>query len=278
MQSKPESKAAFDATAEGYDAEFSNTAVGKMQRDLVWSFLDQHIFPFYKEKNQKSALELNCGTGEDAVWLAKNNWKVLATDLSPRMIEVTQRKANTSGVGNHIHTQSLGFHQISELNKQFDLVFSNFGGLNCISADEMAKFGISLSQKINTDGFFVAVIMGRFCWWESFYFLLKRNKKAAFRRFSKEPILARLDATTSVATWYYSPTSFLEALNRQLPDNQGFKLVKTEAIGFWLPPSYLDVFFKKMPFLLRTLNKMERACRGSFWAGGADHFLICLTI
>jgi SAM-dependent methyltransferase len=276
MPSNPEQKAAFDATAKGYDVEFTSTAVGKMQRGLVWAFLTKHIFPFYKEKNQKKALELNCGTGEDAVWIAKNNWQVLATDISPRMVEVTLSKADESGLKKQINSQCLGFHQISELNEQFDLVFSNFGGLNCISEDEISKFGVSLFQKINSDGFFIGVIMGRFCWWESLYFLLKRNTNATFRRLSKEPILARLDATTSIETWYYSPITFLKALNQQLPDNQGFELIKTEAIGFWLPPSYLDSFFKKLPFLLQILNKMEKKCRGSIWAGGADHFLICL--
>jgi SAM-dependent methyltransferase len=266
--------AAFDATAEGYDQEFSNTVVGRMQRALVWDFLKTHIFPFFPNKNQKTALELNCGTGEDALWLAQNGWQIKATDLSPKMIGVTKQKAIEQGLD--IRTQVMGFEQLPEVSEQFNLVFSNFGGLNCISKEEIANFGLDLHSKILEDGYFVAVVMGRFCWWETKYFLLKGNLKAAFRRFSKEPVQARLDATTFVATWYYSPASFLKALNQQLPKNQGFTLIKTEAIGCWLPPSYLDVFFKKIPFLLTFLNKIEKLCRGSFWAEGADHFLICL--
>jgi SAM-dependent methyltransferase len=278
MQYKSEPIAAFDATAEGYDDEFSLTAVGKMQRSLVWDFLKKYISPYFDEKNQKTALELNCGTGEDALWLAQNGWKVTASDLSSRMVQVTQRKAEAHNLVASIRTKQLGFHQISELNQKVDLIFSNFGGLNCISSIEIGQLGLSLTNLLKPEGYFVAVIMGRFCWWEILYFLIKGKWKSAFRRFSKDPIQARLDDNTFVATWYYTPATFLHALNQQLTDIQYFEVVRIEAIGFWLPPSYLDNLFNKLPFLLGILHRFEQFFRGKYWTNGADHFLICVKV
>ena len=78
---------AFDDLADGYDAAFTDTAVGRALRALVWSRLDAVFQP------GQQILELGCGTGEDAVRLACRGVKVLATDLSPRMIAVAQEKA-----------------------------------------------------------------------------------------------------------------------------------------------------------------------------------------
>ena len=54
-------------------------------------------------------LELGCGTGEDAIWLAKRGVRVLATDGSPAMLEATARKAQAEGVSELIETRRLDF-------------------------------------------------------------------------------------------------------------------------------------------------------------------------
>lgn len=44
------------------------------------------------------ALELGCGRGDDAVWLAKQGWQVTAVDLSHRAIEYAAANAERAGV------------------------------------------------------------------------------------------------------------------------------------------------------------------------------------
>jgi SAM-dependent methyltransferase len=44
------------------------------------------------------ALELGCGTGASAVWLAQQGFDITALDLSPLAIERAQRKADEAGV------------------------------------------------------------------------------------------------------------------------------------------------------------------------------------
>src|ERR1700683_3015332 len=77
---------AFDARAEAYDGQFTRTRIGTAMRAAVWARCAARFRPGFR------ILEMNCGTGEDARWLASQGMKVLATDISPRMIEVARRK------------------------------------------------------------------------------------------------------------------------------------------------------------------------------------------
>src|SRR5262249_13745568 len=68
--------AAFDAVAHRYDAEFSDRWLGETLRRQVW----RELAPLVKPGSH--VLDLGCGTGEDAVWLAGRGARVCATDAS----------------------------------------------------------------------------------------------------------------------------------------------------------------------------------------------------
>lgn len=44
------------------------------------------------------ALDLACGTGHNALWLAQHGWSVTAVDGSPKAIEILRNRAGRSGV------------------------------------------------------------------------------------------------------------------------------------------------------------------------------------
>jgi ubiquinone/menaquinone biosynthesis C-methylase UbiE len=86
------SQAYWDVTAETYDQIFPETLIGCAQRDEVWQELALAFRPGQR------ILELNCGTGIDAVYLAKKGVRILACVISPRMIEVScQRRPRSCG-------------------------------------------------------------------------------------------------------------------------------------------------------------------------------------
>ena len=239
----------FSPVARTYDAAFTETLVGRMQRQIVWDFLDNLL-----AGRPLRVLEINCGTGEDALWLARRGCAVLATDASAEMVAVAREKALQAGL--NIETRVCDFAGLAQLPEgDFDLVFSNFGGLNCIPPEELAALWPVLFGKLRPGGQVVAVLMGRFCWWETLYFLLKGRWRQAFRRWSGGPVTASLDGVSSVQTWYASAAS------------------AAAPVGFWLPPSYLNPFFERRPRLLRCLYGLEQRCRGRWWALGADHFV-----
>lgn len=66
--------------------------------DLPWDTgeVDFHLKRFVSEHSIKPCrvLELGCGTGTNALWLAKQGYKVTAIEFSPRAIELAAEKAS----------------------------------------------------------------------------------------------------------------------------------------------------------------------------------------
>jgi SAM-dependent methyltransferase len=215
-------------------------------------------------------LEVNCGTGEDAIRLAQAGHQILATDISGEMIEVCRQKMKKRYHSN-LEFKQLGFHQINVLATQgkFDLLFSNFGGLNCASPAELSQFMKQASMLLKPGGTLIAVIMPPFCIWETGYYLLKGSWKKAFRRLATNTE-AVLD-THSFPVYYHNPYQLYHE------NAHHFEWVKLAPVGLFLPPSYLENFFRTRPEWLRFLNKMEKiAAPVSVLGCVSDHYYLQL--
>jgi len=255
--------ASFDIAAPTYDETFTNTVIGKLQRDLVY----EHLSKILTESKPKTILEINCGTGEDAIWLAKQNFQVTATDISNEMIAVAKNKT----VLNNLNFLQADINLLSEnfSKEKFDLIFSNFGGLNCLSSSELKQFFKNASELLTKNGQLIVVIMPKNTLWEQLYFLIKGNFKAIFRR-KKEMVIANVDGE-SVKTFYYNPKEILHLVS----DN--FQPKQVKPIGFFIPPSYLEPFFKNRHKSISLLKTLENSIKNkSFLAKYADHYLIAL--
>jgi ubiquinone/menaquinone biosynthesis C-methylase UbiE len=252
-------KADFDQAAPNYDSHFTFSEIGKMQRNLVYNQLQKQL------KNTKKILEINCGTGEDAIWLAKQNFQVTATDISEKMIEVAQSKSNVE----HLTFKVLDSNTLSEEREKYNFLFSNFGGLNCLTKQELALFFKSASEILLDKGKMSLVIMPKNTLWEPFYFLLKFNFKTAFRR-KKEVVFANVEGE-KVATYYYNPKDIVHL------SQVNFEILEVKPIGFFIPPSYLEPFFTNKKILLKGLNFLENSIKEvSFLSKYADHYIITL--
>lgn len=254
--------ASFDEAAKNYDLTFSTSEIGKLQRNQVYYHLEGHLL-----KQPQNILEINCGTGEDAIWLAKKNHTVLATDISKEMIARAKSK---------VQFQNLTFVQadinsISDLciDKKFDILFSNFGGLNCLTKTELELFFKNSTEKLTEKGKLILVIMPKNTLWERIYFLAKGKIKSAFRR-AKKVAIATVDGV-SVPTYYYNPDDIIKLAERE------FDVLGTNPIGFFIPPSYLEPFFKENKKLLSILSKAENRIKNwSFLSKYADHYIVLL--
>lgn len=262
---------AFDAIAGSYDDTFTNTAVGRLQRASVYDLM----VPYLRDEQCQRILEINCGSGQDACWLAQQEKTVLATDISPEMIAVAadKRQQLTKEQQDRLRLQTLSATELSSLQEEapYDLIFSNFGGLNCLSPQELPLFLEDAAKLLRPGGHLVMVVMGRFCWWESLYFSLKGDWRKAWRRRKRTATAAPLDEHTSISTWYYSPLDFTTQAPPALTQKQ------LNPIGFWVPPSYLDPFFAKRPKVLQLLHQLEeKTKRFAGLARGADHYFLVM--
>jgi ubiquinone/menaquinone biosynthesis C-methylase UbiE len=219
-------------------------------------------------------LELNCGTGEDAIMFSDRGFNIIATDVSTEMLKVTQQKAERFSMTNRISSQYLDLESFNEtlFDKKFDLIFSNFGGLNCVNPQSLQKLFEKIPTMLNPKGRFVGVIMPKFCLWESLYYFAKFKFSKMFRRCTSKEVIANLHGTT-LRTWYYTPSQIKE----WSADN--FRVIKTQPVGIALPPSYLDSFFVRKKRFLIGLHKLEKKInQHSIYSGIADHFIIDLQL
>jgi len=261
---------AFDAIAEGYDLSFTFTQIGKFQREIVRKYLQSSLLG----KKKLNILELNSGTGADAIWLARDGHKVMATDISEKMLEIVNQKIESEKLNSQIQTMNVDITQINDyhFNEKYDLIFSNFGGMNCIQKEEMRKLPEAMTKLLKEKGRIVLVIMSKYCIWETIYFLLKFNLKNAFRRYSDDGAKAKLNGF-DLKTYYYTPKQIKNMFSKF------FDVAAIKPVGFTISPSYLEKFFAKKR---RTLNFLERGERffadTTLAAKFSDHFLIDLQV
>ncbi len=259
----------FDHIATSYDSSFSHSPIGQLQRRQVWNYLQAVTL----QLQGLDILELNFGTGEDADLFSEKGFNIVATDISEEMLKITQEKVQQFSMQNKISSQYLDLDSFDDslFEKKFDLIFSNFGGLNCINPESLQKLLSRIPAILSPHGRFIGVIMPPLCAWETAYFFTKFNFKNAFRRLSKkanDPDLFK----SSAKTWYYSPSQI-----RKWADK--FSVVNTKPIGIALPPSYLHSFFYKHRRLLISLNRLEKKLnKWSFLSSFSDFYLIDLRL
>lgn len=247
----------FDSYAIDYDDHFTNSLIGKAQREQVRKQLSKVI-----KSDVKNVLEVNCGTGEDALWFTKKGMKVLATDISEGMIEVAKQKTN------EIDFLQLNCMNIASLAPStYDMVFSNFGGLNCLNANELIQFRNACESIQNKDNRLAFVIMGTQCWWERMYFRLKKDKKKSTRRQDRKGVDTIIN-DQKFKTWYYSPEYFKELFG------DDYVCVTLKPIGLFVPPSYLEPYIEKRKNFLGALRFLDSIFSFSFLSNFADHYII----
>ena len=68
------------------------------------------------------ALDLACGAGRNALWLAHQGWHVTAIDGAPAAIEILRRRAAEQHIALHTHLADLERHEFSIAPDAWDLI------------------------------------------------------------------------------------------------------------------------------------------------------------
>ena len=252
----PGAGSGFDALAPHYDAQFTRSAIGMAMRRAVWRRCEAHFSAGAR------VLEMNCGTGEDALWLARRGVRVHATDASAQMLEVARAKLAAERAGAAVEFQQLAWEQLDSLRAgPFDGALSNFGGLNCVP--ELPSAARRLAAQLHSGAVAVVCIMGPVAPWEWCWYLARGRPGAAFRRLRRGPVIWRgLElAFPSIAT---TRRAFADA----------FRLRRVAALGALLPPPFAEGWMRRHPRVLAALDRAERSCE-TLWPLPllADHYL-----
>jgi len=254
---------AFSKQSSVFDELYSANAIIQYKRWRVRSHVEQWL------PANSRILELNAGTGEDAIYFAQHGHTVHATDISTGMQQQLKNKVR-EGLNNKVSTEICSFTQLKNLQNKgpYDLIFSNFAGLNCTG--DLDKVMDSFLPLLKPGGMVTMVVMPKVCVWE-ILLALRGKFKNAFRRFkSKNGVLANVEGVQFLC-WYYKPSYIINHIKKD------YTLLGIEGLCAAVPPSYFENFPIKHRSLYKRLQAFENRHK-SRWplTVTGDYFIISL--
>ncbi len=252
----------FGRMADEYDAIQETNLPVKIMREKYYEVVLNTVPP------PASLLELNCGSGIDAVHFSKLGYKIFATDISDKMLQNAESKNFFNPYSKNLTFKKMNLLDAGTFDENsFDAVLSNLGGINCI--DNPVKISKTLSKIIKPGGYFIASVMPRFSFWE-FFLLIKGEFKRAFRRFNRNGIIANVGGE-KVFVKYYSPKKFHSFFKND------FNLISTKALRIFAPPPPAFNWYNKFPHLTYLLDRIDNSAENFFpFAFACDFYVIVL--
>ena len=252
---------AFSNQSVHFDHIYTSNAIAEWMRGRARNEVMRFV------NKEAHMLELNCGTGMDSTWFAKQGINVFATDNAPGMLSALRHKIDTEHLADKIKIKQCSYNDLHEVQQStFDYIFSNFGGLNC--TDQLDNVLQHFDRLLKPGGYCTLVIMPKICPWE-LLMVLKGNFKTAFRRFKKETD-AHIEGVR-FKCYYYNPNYVKNALGNK------FEAVSLKGMCFIMPPPFIDQFREKHPRAFLWLQKAELIMEKFFpFNRCCDHYIITL--
>ncbi|MCX6206528.1 MAG: methyltransferase domain-containing protein [Bacteroidetes bacterium] len=259
IDNQPLAKEAFNRQSFVFDELYVKNKIVAYKRERTRNAFESQL------KKGAKILELNAGTGQDALYFASKGYAVHATDISNNMLDELKKKLDIlfqeqetmHKSSNHetftmptISVENISFEDLDKLADKgpYDGIFSNFGGLNCTK--NLNKVLDSFSELLNPNAVVTLVVMPSFCLWE-FLLVFRGAFKLAFRRlFSKQGAKAHIEGVHFLC-YYYSPQYIIKHLK------EDFELVHVEGLCTIVPPSYIENFPNKFPKIFQGLKNLE---------------------
>lgn len=250
---------AFSKQSADYDAHDEANPILRDMRQQVYRHLGKFLKP------NSNILELNAGTGIDALHLISLGHRVHAIDIADGMIEQIGKKQSTYDLAACLTFQRLSYAELDRIEgKKFDYIFSNFGGLNCIR--DLPLITKHFPDLLKKGSRITLVIMPRLCPWE-LVTILKGNMNA-FRRLKRNGVLAHLEGEY-FQTYYHSLNDIKKAFGPR------YEFLKSESLGIFSPQPHQVFLAENHPGIYNSLRKVDAALRNHFpFNRWGDHIIV----
>ncbi len=143
---------AYEAIAADYDQHIRGD-------EWMRAALQRHYVRVFSPGQR--VLDLGCGTGTDAVVLARHGISVLGIDGSPAMIRALDAKVAEAGVQHLVHGRVLELSRLQDLDERFDGAISSFAPLSTV---DLGLFSHAARRLVR--GRMVLHLLNRFSLWE----------------------------------------------------------------------------------------------------------------
>ena len=135
-------------TQETWDARYAES-------DRIWSGRpNQRLIEEVADLEPARALDVGCGEGADAVWLASRGWRVTALDVSEVALARTREHATEAGVAARVETLHHDLMAGGPAPGRYDLVSAHFFQ---VPASVFGPFYRGLAELVDTGGSLLVV-------------------------------------------------------------------------------------------------------------------------
>lgn len=110
------------------------------------------VMDFIARTSPGKALDLGCGTGTNAITLARHGWQVTGVDFVPKAILAARDKASRSGLAIDFHVASVT--DLSALAGPFDYAL-DIGCLHSLEAEDRVKYAENLSRLLRPQAWYM---------------------------------------------------------------------------------------------------------------------------
>jgi 2-polyprenyl-3-methyl-5-hydroxy-6-metoxy-1,4-benzoquinol methylase len=163
---------AYDAIAAGYDEQLRGD-------DWMRRALHAHYARVFRPGQY--VLDVGCGTGIDALFLASLGIHVLGVDASPEMIDRARAKFSQARIGGLVEAQVLHIESLGQLHARgpFDGIISAFASLS--SVPDLTGFARDAAALVQPGGRVILHLLNRFSLWEWLGYLAHHDGQSARR-------------------------------------------------------------------------------------------------
>lgn len=155
-----------------YDKDASRRDRGERERQQWKLDARQRFADVLHTKNKKTILELGSGAGLDAKFFKNQGFEVLATDLSPKMIEKCQKRS--------LRAKAIDLYDLDSLGEKFDGIYS-LNVLLHVPRNDLNTVLQNIAVTLNEGGIFFYGVYGGYNKEETF---IDKNKMGLPRFFS----------------------------------------------------------------------------------------------
>jgi 2-polyprenyl-3-methyl-5-hydroxy-6-metoxy-1,4-benzoquinol methylase len=163
-------KLAYDAIAAAYDEQVRGD-------DWMRRALHAHYARVFRPGQY--VLDVGCGTGIDALFLAGLGVNVLGIDASAEMIDRARTRFSHAGLGGLVAAQVLEIESLGQLHAEgpFDGIISAFASLS--SLPDLASFARDAAGLVRAGGRLILHLLNRFSSWEWLGYVAHRDWRSA---------------------------------------------------------------------------------------------------
>lgn len=255
-------EAAFDGVAETYDEHILGNPMNLWLRNRSVALMTKLFKP------GDVVVEIGCGTGTETLSLARHGVRVIASDISSKMLSVLARKAVVQGLEERVipihcrpydvlqRVRDAGYESV-------DGAYSTYGAIN--TEPNLSRMMAGLHELINREGRLVLGVWNRYCLYEIAGYIMRMRPSMALARLRNPVPVGK--SRFCVTTNSFSVGSMDTIVEKWFTRESVF------GVEILLPPSNLARYLPPGP-ILGLVQKAEVALEPRFpWNRLGDHFL-----